>query len=154
MQVDGATVLVTGASSGIGAALAPLLAQRGATVAIVARRADRLADVLQRCQQHAPASRLYVADLGDTEVMLLRNHGTLAVGASVAEAFNNGYRLERACRAQLLAQGANDRMLLPAPAVIGKTAHLYRPEVRRPMGLLEWPAMRRLADRLDPSYKT
>ena len=95
-----------------------------------------------------------LANLGDADVMLLRNHGTLAVGKSVAEAFNNMYRLERACRTQLLAQAANDRMVLPPAAVIEKTNHLYRPEVRRPMGLLEWPAMRRLADRLDPSYKT
>ena len=95
-----------------------------------------------------------LANLGDADVMLLRNHGTLAVGKSVAEAFNNMYRLERACRAQLLAQAANDKMLLPSTAVIEKTNHLYRPEVRRPMGLLEWPAMRRLADRIDPSYKT
>ena len=55
-----ANVLVTGASSGIGAALAPLLAERGATVGIVARRADRLAEVLERCQAHAPG----VADVG------------------------------------------------------------------------------------------
>jgi short-subunit dehydrogenase len=66
MQVDGANVLLTGASSGIGAALGPLLAERGATVALVARRGDRLAEVLERCQHHSPASRLYVADLGDT----------------------------------------------------------------------------------------
>jgi len=92
-------------------------------------------------------------NLGDADVMLLRNHGTLALGKSVAGAFNNAYRLERACRTQLLAQGANDRVLLPSAAVIEKTSHLYRPEVRRPMGVLEWPAMRRLADRLDPSYK-
>ncbi len=95
-----------------------------------------------------------IANLGDADVMLLRNHGPLAVGKSVAEAFNNMYRLERACRAQLMAQAANDKVLLPPQAVIEKTNHLYRPEVRRPMGLLEWPAMRRLADRLDPSYKT
>jgi short-subunit dehydrogenase len=67
MQVDGAKVLVTGASSGIGAALAPLLAERGATVGIVARRADRLAEVLEQCQRHTPASRMYAADLGDTD---------------------------------------------------------------------------------------
>jgi len=92
--------------------------------------------------------------LGDCEVMLLRNHGTLAVGKTVGEAFNNLYRLERACRAQLLAQSADDEILLPAAAVIEKTAHLYKPGTRRQMGLLEWPAMRRLADRIDPSYKT
>ena len=95
-----------------------------------------------------------LANLGDADVMLLRNHGLLAAGSSVAAAFNNLYRLERACRSQLLAQGANDRMILPSAAVIEKTNHLYRPQVRRPMGVLEWPAMRRLADRLDPSYKT
>jgi short-subunit dehydrogenase len=65
MQVSGAKVVVTGASSGIGAALAPLLAERGATVAIVARRADRLVEVLERCQAHQSASRMYVRDLGD-----------------------------------------------------------------------------------------
>ena len=67
MQVAGANVLVTGASSGIGAALAPLLAQRGATVAIVARRPDRLAEVLERCREHAPGSQMYAVDLGDTD---------------------------------------------------------------------------------------
>jgi ribulose-5-phosphate 4-epimerase/fuculose-1-phosphate aldolase len=92
--------------------------------------------------------------LGDCEVMLLRNHGTLSVGGTVAEAFNNMYRLERACRTQLLAQGANDEILLPPAVVVEKTARLYQPGVRRTMGLLEWPAMRRLADRLDPSYKS
>jgi len=67
MQIAGATVLVTGASSGIGASLAPLLAERGATVAIVARRAERLAQVLEQCRTHSPTSRMYVCDLGDTD---------------------------------------------------------------------------------------
>ncbi|HET6772609.1 MAG TPA: SDR family NAD(P)-dependent oxidoreductase [Acidimicrobiales bacterium] len=67
MQVAEARVVVTGASSGIGAALAPLLAERGATVGIVARRADRLAEVLERCRRHRPGSRMWVADLGDTD---------------------------------------------------------------------------------------
>jgi short-subunit dehydrogenase len=65
MQISGARIVVTGASSGIGAALAPLLAERGATVGIVARRADRLSEVLERCQAHAPDSRMWTADLGD-----------------------------------------------------------------------------------------
>ncbi len=67
MQVRGSTVLVTGASSGIGAALAVLLAESGATVGLVARREDRLAEVLERCRHHAPDSQRWVADLGDTE---------------------------------------------------------------------------------------
>ena len=65
MQISGANVLVTGASSGIGAALAPLLAEKGATVGIVARRKEKLEEVLARCRRFAPHSRLWAADLGD-----------------------------------------------------------------------------------------
>src|SRR6185503_13449475 len=65
MQISGSMILVTGASSGIGAALAPILAERGATVGIVARRVDRLEEVLERCRKFAPDSRMWAADLGD-----------------------------------------------------------------------------------------
>ncbi len=62
------TVLVTGASSGIGAALARELARRGDTVALVARRAERLDEVLADCRPRAPKSARWAADLSDPEV--------------------------------------------------------------------------------------
>lgn len=65
--IEGSNVLITGASSGIGAALAELLAARGATVGIVARRAGRLDEVLGRCRAHTPSSRAWVADLADVD---------------------------------------------------------------------------------------
>ncbi|MGZ6908244.1 MAG: SDR family NAD(P)-dependent oxidoreductase, partial [Acidimicrobiia bacterium] len=67
MDLAGSHVLVTGASSGIGAALAPQLAARGATVGIVARRADRLESVLAECRAHAPDSAMWAADLSDLD---------------------------------------------------------------------------------------
>src|SRR6266508_1564030 len=67
VKIAGSNILVTGASSGIGAELAPQLAQAGATVGIVARRAERLEQVLERCRAHAPGSRMWAADLGDLD---------------------------------------------------------------------------------------
>ena len=64
-DTNGKRVLVTGASSGIGAALAEAFAERGATVGICARREDRLAEVLGRCQAHSPESRSWVVDMAD-----------------------------------------------------------------------------------------
>jgi NAD(P)-dependent dehydrogenase (short-subunit alcohol dehydrogenase family) len=60
-------VLVTGASTGIGAALAEGFAARGATVGICARREDRLAEVLARLQAHSPESRSWAIDLADLD---------------------------------------------------------------------------------------
>ncbi len=65
MEVRESRFLVTGASSGIGASLARLLAERGATVGLVARREARLREVLEDCRKYAPESRMWVADLGD-----------------------------------------------------------------------------------------
>ncbi len=62
---EGKRVLVTGASSGIGAGLAVEFARRGAVVGICARRQDRLEDVLHQCQAFSPESQMWVVDLAD-----------------------------------------------------------------------------------------
>jgi NAD(P)-dependent dehydrogenase (short-subunit alcohol dehydrogenase family) len=66
-SVAGKTVLLTGGSSGIGAALAEGFAAVGATVGICARRADRLDAVLGRLREHAPDSRAWTIDLADLD---------------------------------------------------------------------------------------
>jgi NAD(P)-dependent dehydrogenase (short-subunit alcohol dehydrogenase family) len=68
-DLAGRNVLVTGASTGIGAALAVGFAQRGATVGICARRADRLEEVLNRCKQHASNSRAWTIDLNELDAL-------------------------------------------------------------------------------------
>ncbi len=94
-----------------------------------------------------------VADLGDKTFMLLRNHGTLAVGRTVADAFLNIYVLERACRIQILAQsGGSDLIRVPDKIIEGIAAQVE--EVTRGMGgNLAWPALLRKLDRLDPSFR-
>jgi short-subunit dehydrogenase len=66
-DLSGKHVLVTGASAGIGAALAEGFAKRGATVGICARRADKLDAVLERCRVHTPESRAWTVDLADLD---------------------------------------------------------------------------------------
>ncbi len=66
---SGRRVVVTGASSGIGAAAAIEAARAGATVALVARRADRLAEVLDECRVHSPGCEMVVADLADLDAI-------------------------------------------------------------------------------------
>jgi len=97
-------------------------------------------------------SRL-VADLGSQDAMILRNHGLLVASSSVAEAFNAIYWLEMACRAQVDAMASGATLNIPSQAIIDKTYYLYQPSVRRPFGILEWPAMLRYLDRRDSSYR-
>jgi ribulose-5-phosphate 4-epimerase/fuculose-1-phosphate aldolase len=87
-----------------------------------------------------------VENLGPHDAMILRNHGLLTCGASIPQAFNTMYQLEMACRAQVDAMAARTELIVPAEEVLERTAHLYRPETRRPYGILEWPAMLRLLE--------
>jgi ribulose-5-phosphate 4-epimerase/fuculose-1-phosphate aldolase len=93
------------------------------------------------------------ADLGEARFMILRNHGLLTVGPSAAEAFNAMYWLEMACRGQVDAMAARTELTMPPADVVAHATHLYDPKTRRPFGVLEWPAMLRLLDRRDASWR-
>jgi ribulose-5-phosphate 4-epimerase/fuculose-1-phosphate aldolase len=94
-----------------------------------------------------------VRDLGMREAMILRNHGLIVVGASIPEAFNNIYRLERACQLQVMALSCNTELTMPPRELIETTSRLYQPGVRRRFGLLEWPALLKKLDSIDPSFR-
>jgi ribulose-5-phosphate 4-epimerase/fuculose-1-phosphate aldolase len=88
-----------------------------------------------------------VADMGQNNAMILRNHGLLAAGPSIPEAFNLLYQLETSCRAQVQAlSGGFDRVRTPPREVIELTAKVFAPSTLRRYGLLEWPAMLRKLD--------
>lgn len=93
-------------------------------------------------------------DLGHANAMILRNHGLLTAGPDIAQAFNTMYWLEMACRAQVDAMACNTELNLPSRRVVEKTALLYKPETRRPFGVMEWPAMLRYLDRRDASFRS
>ena len=96
-----------------------------------------------------------VADLGARHAMILRNHGTLTVGDSVASCFLRLYFLERACEAQvlMLAAGA-DGLHTPPQGVEDKVARQSPPAgVGMLARGLAWPALLRKLDRIDPSYR-
>ena len=96
-----------------------------------------------------------VADLGDKGAMLLRNHGTLAVGETVGEAFLKIYFLERACQAQILALSAGEGNLNNPPQGSPEvTAQQGKMGLKLAAGALAWPALLRKAYRLDPSFAT
>ena len=96
-----------------------------------------------------------VADIGDKGAMLLRNHGTLAVGESVGEAFIRLYFLERACEAQILAlSGGEGHLNNPPQGSPEVTAQQGKIGLKLAAGMLAWPALLRKAYRLDPSFAT
>ena len=62
------------------------------------------------------------------------------------------FRLERACQLQVMTLSCNTEMQLPPEEVVKYTNHQMKLGVRRRWGVLEWPALLRKLDRIDPSY--
>jgi ribulose-5-phosphate 4-epimerase/fuculose-1-phosphate aldolase len=95
-----------------------------------------------------------VADLGEKSAMLLRNHGTLAVGKNVGECFVKLYFLERACQAQVMALSAGDQVNNPPQGSPEITAEQGAAGLTVAANFLAWPALKRKAYRLDPTFAT
>jgi ribulose-5-phosphate 4-epimerase/fuculose-1-phosphate aldolase len=92
-----------------------------------------------------------VADIGDKKLMLLRNHGTLAVGMTAADAFVGIFFLERACAEQVAALSAGRDNVLIAPEAAQQEALGPSKGLAMVSGLA-WPGLKRKLDRQLPGY--
>jgi ribulose-5-phosphate 4-epimerase/fuculose-1-phosphate aldolase len=92
-----------------------------------------------------------VADMGDKHLLMLRNHGTLAVGETCSLAFMGIYFLERACATQVRA--LSGKAYMPTQEAIEtvdeQSETLFQPGI----DALAWPALLRKLDRIDPSFR-
>ena len=92
-----------------------------------------------------------VADLGDKNIMLLRNHGTLTLGATITDAFTAMYFLETACAIQVRALGMGRPLHPVRREAIDRVAQMRMSA--SPIGRqLVWPALLRKLDRIDPGW--
>jgi ribulose-5-phosphate 4-epimerase/fuculose-1-phosphate aldolase len=93
-----------------------------------------------------------IEDLGTRMTMILRNHGLLACGTTVRQAFDYMYYLERACQAQISALAGGAKLRIPSPEIAEKVARQFeRPGYQEKKG--EWRALLRMLDRTEPAYK-
>src|SRR5947209_17168560 len=87
--------------------------------------------------------------IGQHPVLVLRNHGLLATGRNVAEAFSSTYHFERSAESQLKIQAAvasGAKMVIPGPETCERQAAMFAGNMPRLLGQREWPALLRLAD--------
>ncbi|MCB4821008.1 class II aldolase/adducin family protein [Roseicella sp. GB24] len=92
-----------------------------------------------------------VADLGDRPCMVLRHHGLLTVGRTVAEAFYWMWYLEQSCRIQLAAQAGGVPLAIPSRGTIERTRAQFSTGPTK--GWLPWQALKRKLDREQPDYR-
>ncbi len=94
-----------------------------------------------------------VRDLGDKRFFMLRNHGLLTVGDSIAEAFVAMYFFERTCMIQVRAQ-AGGELIHFAPDIIDGAQAQWQQVTKGAGGGLAWPALLRKLDRIDPGFRS
>lgn len=92
-------------------------------------------------------------DLGTAQFLMLRNHGLLTVGKTIADAFLAMYFFESTCQIQLSAQ-AGGELTQVNPLIVQGVAQALRVQTAGLGGAFVWPALLRKTERMDPSYKT
>ena len=95
-----------------------------------------------------------VRDLGDKTFFMLRNHGLLTVGPSVADAFLAMYLFEAACMIQVRAQAGGGALIHVNPKIVEGAQASAKVATRGAGGALAWPALLRKLDRIDPSFRS
>lgn len=93
-----------------------------------------------------------VQHLGQDSVMILRNHGLVTVGSTVAAAFHRMFYLEFLCRVQLDAMSTGRALTIPDEEVRRRTAQVFESQPT-PISGYEWSALLRVLDRTDPSFR-
>ncbi len=93
------------------------------------------------------------ASLGQKKFLIMKNHGLLTVGRTVAEAFYYMYYLNKACEIQVNVLRTGTKPIIPPPEVCEHAARQYEDPVCDSEIVATWAANRRLLDRLDPSYR-
>ena len=94
------------------------------------------------------------ADLGQANFLMLRNHGLLTCGRSIADAFLHMYVFESACQIQLAAQAGGSELIAVDPRIVAGVAEAMRVQTGGLGGAFVWPALLRKVERLDPGYAT
>ncbi len=92
-------------------------------------------------------------DMRQNNVMFLRNHGVLVAGATVAEAFQNFYFLQKACEIQVQAMGCGTPIVQIQPEVEQVVINQYQEANLGRGAELSWPGLLRRLDRIDPSWR-
>jgi ribulose-5-phosphate 4-epimerase/fuculose-1-phosphate aldolase len=94
-----------------------------------------------------------VADLGDSNFLILRNHGLLTVGRTIPDAFLFMYALETACQIQLAAQSGGSALTHVNSTIIAGIKAQVEAVTKGMGGELAWPGLLRKLDRRDSSYR-
>jgi len=93
------------------------------------------------------------ADMGGATFMMLRNHGLLTVGKTIADAFLSMYVFESTCQIQISAQAGGSELLNVEPEIIEGVGHSMKVQTGGMGGQFVWPSLLRKLDRLDPSFR-